>query len=231
MRLKEHHCISPQKTVPPGGTDEDLFDDGVRNAWFPPISLSQSQGRVTVSYHDGDAVDRTVYETFKEGLPNSHDEDTCHTCQARRREEQLLEPQSPMGGVQRSIPLHSDYEDEFAEAGLGQPSYGDDEEDTYETSCTGIRDIIFTGATDPNHSMAWGQFTFLGRVRSWDGLLALVRVSSDSTPWGQSRWVFRGYLHYGKVLVGSWRGMTTDARSIPWEGAFVASKRVEAVVS
>ena len=25
--------------------------------------------------------------------------------------------------------------------------------------------------------MAWGRFTFLGRVRSWDGLLALVRVS------------------------------------------------------
>jgi hypothetical protein len=31
--------------------------------------------------------------------------------------------------------------------------------------------------TDPNHSMAWGRFTFLGRVRTWDGLLALVRVS------------------------------------------------------
>ncbi len=25
--------------------------------------------------------------------------------------------------------------------------------------------------------MAWGRFTFLGRVRPWDGLLALVRVS------------------------------------------------------
>ncbi|KAF8265775.1 hypothetical protein EI94DRAFT_1734777 [Lactarius quietus] len=180
----EHHCISPQKTVPPGGTDEDLFDDGVRNAWFPPISLSQSQvRRVTVSYHDG-------------RLPNSHDEDTCHTCQARRRESSAGAPVA-YGGVQRSIPLHSDYEDEFAEAGLGQPSYGDDEEDTYETS-----------------------FYVPGRVRSWDGLLALVRVSSDSTPWGQSRWVC------------SWQlaGMTTDARSIPWEGAFVASKRVEAVV-
>jgi len=231
MRLKEHHCISPQKTVPSGGTEDDPLDDGVRNAWFPPVSLSQSQGRVTVSYHDGEAVDRTVYETFQEGSLNSHDEDTCHTCQARRREEQSSGLQPPMDGVQCSIPLHSDYEDVFAEAGLGQPSYDDDEEDTYETSCTGIQDIIFTGATDPNHSMAWGQFTFLGRVRPWDGLLALVRVSADPTPWGRSRWVFRGYLHYGKVLVGSWRGMTTDARSIPWEGPFVASKRVEAVAS
>jgi hypothetical protein len=30
--------------------------------------------------------------------------------------------------------------------------------------------------TDPNHGMAWGRFTFLGRVRSWDGLIALVRL-------------------------------------------------------
>lgn len=24
--------------------------------------------------------------------------------------------------------------------------------------------------------MAWGQYTFLGRVRPWDGLIALVRL-------------------------------------------------------
>jgi|SRR6266404_2578164 len=36
--------------------------------------------------------------------------------------------------------------------------------------------------TDPYHGMAWGRFTFLGRVRSWDGLLALVRVSVRVPP-------------------------------------------------
>lgn len=30
--------------------------------------------------------------------------------------------------------------------------------------------------TDTNHGMAWGRYTFLGRVRSWDGLIALVRL-------------------------------------------------------
>ena len=85
-------------------------------------------------------MERTAYETFKEGSPNSHDEDTCETCQNRRREERL----EPMEGGEGS-PNHSDYEDDFAEAGLGRESYGEDEEDTYETSCTGIRDIIFTG--------------------------------------------------------------------------------------
>ncbi|KAI9444668.1 hypothetical protein H4582DRAFT_1910428 [Lactarius indigo] len=228
MRLKEHHCINPQEPVPPGGTYDDLLDDGVRNAWFPTVDLFQSGGRVTVSYQDDGEAQRSEYETYTEGLPNSHNEDTCITCQYRREHE---EP-SPMVDVEDSpLPRHSDYEDDFAEAGLGRPSYGDDDEDTYEANCTGIRDIIFTGATDPYHSMAWGRFTFLGRVRPWDGLLALVRVSTDPTPWGRSKWVFRGYLHYGKVLVGSWRGMTADARSIPWEGPFVASKRVETVAS
>jgi len=170
-----------------------------------------------------------------------------------------------------SPPCHSDYEDVFSEAGLGESSsYDDDDmEDTYETTCTGIQNIIFTGEvrhlsscvasadmehfvkTDPYHGMAWGRFTFLGRVRPWDGLIALVRLPVRSSPSpaiarglkmflfgfsidcsqadpnqrGRSRWVFRGYLHYGKVLVGSWRGMTMDVDSVPWEGPFVASKR------
>ncbi len=40
MRLKEHHCISPQEPVPAGGPEDDLLDDGVRNAWFPPVNLT-----------------------------------------------------------------------------------------------------------------------------------------------------------------------------------------------
>jgi hypothetical protein len=39
MRLKEHHCISPQVPVPPGGPEDDPFDDGIRNAWFPSVEL------------------------------------------------------------------------------------------------------------------------------------------------------------------------------------------------
>jgi hypothetical protein len=39
MRLKEHHCISPQIPVPAGGPEDDPLDDGIRNAWFPPVDL------------------------------------------------------------------------------------------------------------------------------------------------------------------------------------------------
>jgi hypothetical protein len=82
----------------------------------------------------------TEYETYQQGCANSHDENTCLTCQARR------ESEAPMRTVEGDVSLlHSDYEDEFAEAGLGRSSPKDDEDDTYETTCGGIRDIIFTG--------------------------------------------------------------------------------------
>ena len=99
---------------------------------------------MTVNYRDGGEVQRSVYETYHEGSPNSHNEDTCLTCQYRRERDE----QSPMTvDVEDSpVPLHSDYEDDFAAAGLGRSSYDDDGEDTYDTTCVGIRDIMFTGA-------------------------------------------------------------------------------------
>ncbi|KAI9507819.1 hypothetical protein F5148DRAFT_1201960 [Russula earlei] len=207
MRLKEHHCISPQDPVPAGGPEHDPFDDGICNAWFPPVDLVERSDRAVLTYRYQGELQRTEHETFIEGRSNSHDQNTCLTCQAR------LEPEEPMRGVEDHLsPRHADYEDDF-------------EESIYETTCIGIRDIIFTGEPDPYHGMAWGRFTFLGRVRPWDGLIALVRLPADPNQRGRSRLVFRGYLHYGKVLVGSWRGMTMDVQSVPWEGPFVASKR------
>jgi hypothetical protein len=38
MRLQEHHCVSPQFPVDIGGFGNG-FDDGLGNAYFPPISL------------------------------------------------------------------------------------------------------------------------------------------------------------------------------------------------
>lgn len=100
------------------------------------------QGHAILTYRHQGEMQRTKHEAFEQGHPNSHDENTCLICQARR------EFDEPMRGVESiPAPRHSDYEDDFAEAGLGQPSYDDEEEeeDTYETACSGIRDIIFTG--------------------------------------------------------------------------------------
>lgn len=87
MRLREHHCINPQYPVLTGGTHNG-FDEGIRNAWFPLINLQESNDIVTITDNHGDV---SKYETYKEGRPNSHSEDTCSQCQeAREREEEDL---------------------------------------------------------------------------------------------------------------------------------------------
>lgn len=98
------------------------------------------QDRAVLTYRRGGETQRTEHETYEEGRPNSHNENTCLICKARREED------VPMRAPEDNRPLrHSDYEDDFAEAGLGRLSPADDEEDTYETTCGGIQDIIFTG--------------------------------------------------------------------------------------
>ena len=60
---------------------------------------------------------------------------------------------------------HSDYEDDFAEAGLRWESYSKDKEETYKTSCTGT------------HSVAGGSSrTFLHDELLYKILLRLLRV-------------------------------------------------------
>jgi hypothetical protein len=41
MRLREHHCINPQFPVLTGGKHND-FDDGLENAWLPPLRIQES---------------------------------------------------------------------------------------------------------------------------------------------------------------------------------------------
>ena len=52
MRLKEHHCISPQTPVPAGGSEDDALDDGIRNAWFLPVDLVTRRVRRLISQPD-----------------------------------------------------------------------------------------------------------------------------------------------------------------------------------
>ena len=119
-----------------------------------------------------------------------------------------------MDGIEGSPPPHSDYEDDFADASLGQESYGKDEEDTYEISRMGIRDIILMGMVchfffhqlhpwlwiDSNHSTAWGRFTHafmewftcacacLGKCSHFIRRELLIRCFVGRTnPWGQSK--------------------------------------------
>ncbi|KAI0789567.1 hypothetical protein C8Q75DRAFT_807191 [Abortiporus biennis] len=96
------------------------------------------------------------------------------------------------------------------------------EYDYVENTCNGIQDIIITGETLPRHGQAWHHYRFYGRVRRWDGLLALVRVPMNHPELGIA--IFRGYVTNSKNFVGSWRAYTSNVNSIPLEGPFVLSR-------
>lgn len=85
MRLREHHCVNPEFPVLPGGSHDGL-DDGVRNGWFPDITYREVGGIIRVEDRDHHLVSR--YETYVEGRPNSHSEDTCAQCGRRKEDEE-----------------------------------------------------------------------------------------------------------------------------------------------
>ncbi|GBE77595.1 predicted protein [Sparassis crispa] len=107
----------------------------------------------------------------------------------------------------------------------------DDDDDRSDTdsvmeymmhTCNGIQDIIVTGETLPRHGQAWHHFRFYGRVRKWDGLIAIVRVPVHYPELGV--FIFRGYIVANTNFVGSWRAYTHNTHAIPLEGPFVMSK-------
>lgn len=93
------------------------------------------------------------------------------------------------------------------------------------------------------HGDAWGHFDIIGRVRSWDGLIVLLRKPVRETPaWSWSKsclmdsvqknpedrnlgtWIFRGYVH-GNTFIGRWRETGTSANVVGFEGGFVVEKQ------
>ncbi len=86
--------------------------------------------------------------------------------------------------------------------------------------------------TQTHHALAWGNYCIYGRVRSWDGLIVLVRAPAPDPdhlspfPDRLEPYVFRGYLLGGANLVGAWRHVTDSIHTIPVEGPFVVSKVV-----
>lgn len=83
FRLREHHCINPHYPALSGGGASEFIDDGIMNAWFPDgAEIIESADAVVV--HDRIQDLKSEYETFTEGKPNSHHEDTCTQCRQSR---------------------------------------------------------------------------------------------------------------------------------------------------
>jgi hypothetical protein len=181
MRLREHHCHSPQTPVGCGGL-QNGFDDGLQNAYFPTMLMQENAAGVTI-HTEGKS---TLYEKYVE--PSAHDEATCTSCVNKLAAAQ--------------------YNAEFAEVGL---EMGD-----------GKRDIIVCGSTDVRHGQAWNHFKHYGRVRAWDGLIAILRIPVDHR---LGKVIFYGYIVGGQNFVGNWRPAGADPSMPAWECAFTMSRR------
>lgn len=99
---------------------------------------------------------------------------------------------------------------------LEEETGGDDK------ACDGVQDVLFIGETLPMHGQAWHHYKFYGRMRSWDGFIAMVRVPRNIPELGTM--IFRGYLVGNQNFVGNWRTFNQHANAIPLEGPFIASR-------
>lgn len=111
----------------------------------------------------------------------------------------------------------------------------------------GVKDIIITGET-PRRHIAWHRqkYALYGRVRSWDGMIGLLRVDERSMPgystgmqnlganleeseyWSVITNMFIcGYVVGGSTFVGEWRMAAGDPLKPGWSGAILMSLREE----
>ncbi|KAJ7028410.1 hypothetical protein C8F04DRAFT_64024 [Mycena alexandri] len=235
MRIAEHHSYAPNTPVPAGGVG-DGWDDGLRNGYFPPHTrLVKSDPRslsVRVGGPGGGEEDVYEYDTYQTGAKGkgepSHDPDVCVGC--REREELLRGRRAREAAEVR--------EELFARVGLGRrlprgealDTDVDEEEPPLAHDparvplCDGIQDIIFTGATDLRHGQAWNHFEFYGRLRAWDGMIGILRVSSDPR---LGTLFFYGFVVGRHKFVGNWRVASQDVAVPAYESAFSMARREE----
>lgn len=109
----------------------------------------------------------------------------------------------------------------------------EDVEDAFEEDEKEM-EMLLTGT---GHS-AWGKFILKGRVRAWDGLATLVKEYTVSCqpaiedtmlmaaqPDDRGKWIYRGYILAGNVLVGRWRDTFTPEELVGYEGTFILNRR------
>jgi hypothetical protein len=70
---------------------------------------------------------------------------------------------------------------------------------------------IETLLSGESHS-AWGTARVRGRVRHWDGLCVFTKEYIPAG--GRGRWLYRGYVSQGNVLVGRWRDTFTPTSQV-----------------
>ncbi|KIK59368.1 hypothetical protein GYMLUDRAFT_678232 [Collybiopsis luxurians FD-317 M1] len=214
--------------------DDDTFDQGISNAWYPhgatlhtrgeklvvsvpAQSLPPGRGRMTDGMEefeyvaiDSKSLARDASDDDGGGNGASgtgmggasrppkraqgtfHDRETCPGCRAReealravraRNEAEVaLDASTLVGDVPNADPASNDSSVTVQGSSSSSDSIPDESNlPSYVLSpstippCNGIRDILLRGTTDPRHANAWGNWSWKGRVRKWDGLIGLVR--------------------------------------------------------
>ncbi|KAL4070309.1 hypothetical protein J3A83DRAFT_4095038 [Scleroderma citrinum] len=235
MRLREYYCmdVEPNTPVPAGRYDDLSF-----NAWFPSTNTSTfGQQRSTSTAR------KQVYILNNPDGPTLHYESQCRGCQDRgtckmayRSKDAafLAEAERQLDEMLLATPLPDGEMDDRVES--------EDKDDAMDVDhtvemmakrrCDGIMDIVLVGETDTRHAQAWHPYRFYGRVREWDGLIALMRVPVGVfpllpvvNPHPLSASILMGYLVGGQTLVGNWRVTERPNEPVTFEGAWVMSKQ------
>ncbi|KIJ13038.1 hypothetical protein PAXINDRAFT_170794 [Paxillus involutus ATCC 200175] len=240
MRLREYHCMDIQPNQPIPCVDQD-GSGGIQNGWLPTSMRYQevSHGLAITCQK------RTCfYNEYVVGGPDLHDESNCRRCQYcgmseivfREDDAQYLEALDEVlagEGMNEVEDSHEEVIHEQHDTMVDENSGEADRELSTEVQsklvikrkCDGILDIILVGETDLRHGQAWHHYKVYGRVREWDGLVALIRVpaSADSELLGV--WIFTGYAVGGQNFVGNWRTTDHPGEPVAFESAFAMSKR------
>jgi hypothetical protein len=212
IEFQEHHCLYPDERMVPG-TDETGWGDDILNAWLPR-NVTVRQLEDAIELYDPATGQRTRYETFFPNRPLQYSKAVCDKLptswtSGSLDDEDISDSESESGALEAEQVTSIDDDNKYL--------------DTVEHLPTGVRDILVTGKTSDVHGDAWGHFTFLGRVRSWDGFCVFIRIpkNPDETHFG--RCIFKGHIHEDR-LVGRWRETSTSVHHFGWECGFVVCK-------
>ncbi|KAG6380578.1 hypothetical protein JVT61DRAFT_4941 [Boletus reticuloceps] len=225
IRLREYHCMDVYPNEP-------VHSGGIQNAWFP------SSARFHEVTH-GLAITcqerSSTYNEYVVGGPDLHDESRCRGCEYRGTSEMIFREDDVRylaaadDALAEEDSEDAENDDDDSNDDSSNPDVdmasGDGDELVITRKCDGILDIVLLGETDHRHGQAWHHYKFFGRIREWDGLVALVRVPAHPASASLGVWIFTGYVVGGQNFVGNWRTTTHPGELVTVEGAFAMSKR------
>lgn len=196
--FKEHHCLVPDEPISAPAEAHGWGED-ILNVWLPR-RLEIKHGTDSLTLHDLETGKTVRYETYHADRDNPYS---------------------------RPSKMSSEWRCDLSAVSEDSQHEADGEyEEVFEERTSGVTDIIITGETYDRESPAWGSFSFIGRVRPWDGFVVLLRRSTHAAHAYHGRWIFKGYIHE-RSLVGRWRETGTAVDQLGYEGGFVLCKADE----